>query len=465
MDILKGIRSLGMRKKELGIPAPAWVFSNNGLWVYASDEYATYVNNAYKKIPWVYSIISHIIDKASDAPILVLKEKRGQSTRKFDKALRAGLGLHDMRLKALKEKVYDEVDHPLIEVFENPNPLDTEKTLKEQFLGYLLITGNAFMYAGTPGKASVNATKPTELWCLPSPAVKIIPGSSKEPVAGYIIEGTTKRYDPWQIAHCKYFNPSTQYEQSKMLYGLSPLVAARGVINQADASDFAQGMLYKNMGPRGILAGDKDNNLTDEQAVQIRDRFKQNYMGLENAGEIIVTSANLRWQEIGLSPVDLNLIEADKNYLEKLAAIYRYPKEIITGSENVASQGVSDKQVITKCVLPALRRFDDCMTKWARLLYNDPTIRVISDTGYFPELEADREKQSKWLAQAWWITPNEKRTMMDYDDLPDENMDKVLVPGGVKTLEDIADPIEIDDETAFQDFDQSPGDSGDTDNS
>src|SRR5690606_40834631 len=55
MDILKGIRSLGMRKKELGIPAPAWVFSNNGLWVYASDEYATYVNNAYKKIPWVRS--------------------------------------------------------------------------------------------------------------------------------------------------------------------------------------------------------------------------------------------------------------------------------------------------------------------------------------------------------------------------------------------------------------------------
>lgn len=447
MDIVKGLRALGsgMRKKELGFPAPAYIF-NNGVWIYANDSYATYIDRGYKKIPYIYAIVSHIIDKASDAPVTIVREKKGKDTRKFDKALKAGLGLHDIRLKMLKEATFDEVEHPFMAVIENPNTLDTEKTLKEQFLGYLHITGNAYMYAAAPG-AGINATKPRQLWVLPSPAVEIVAGSSQEPVKGYRIEGTTDIIEAWKIAHCKYFNPTVNLDQSKMLYGMSPMIAARGVINQADASDFAQGMMYKNMGPKGILAGDKEANYTDDQAIMIRDRFRQNYMGLENAGDIIVTSANVKWQQIGLSPVDLNLIEADHNYLEKLAAIYRYPKEIITGSENVASQGTADKQVVTKCVLPALRRFDDCMTKWIRLLYNDPALRVISDTSYFPELEENRADQAKWLQAAWWYTGNEKRQFQDGDASPDPNMDKFLVPAGLRTLEDVAEPIDVDIDT------------------
>src|SRR5690606_33926219 len=72
------------------------------------------------------------------------------------------------------------------------------------------------------------------------------------------------------------------------------------------------------------------------------------------------------------------------------------------------------------------------------------------------------EKQSKWLAQAWWITRNERRNMMDYDALPDENRDKVLVPGGVQPLEVIADRIDIDNEPALQAFERRQRDSGDT---
>ena len=467
IDLAKGIKAFtgGIRKKELGFPVENFLY-NNGIWVIAPDDYSTYIAKSYKKIPYVYSIISHIIDKASDAPIMIMREKKGRSSRKFDAAMSAGMGLHDLKVKSLKEQTFDEVDqHDFLNAIERPNSIDTEKTLKEAFLGYLLLTGNAYMYGAVPG-VGVNASKPTELWVLPSPVVNILQGDKENPVGGYQAEYyINSRLEPWQVAHCKLFNPITYFDPAKYLYGLSPLHAARGVISQADASDFAQGMLYKNMGPKGLLAGDKEANYDDEQASMIRDRFKQNYMGMENAGDIIVTSANVRWQQIGVSPVDLNLIEADNNYLQKLSAIYRYPKELITGSENVASQGVSDKQLITKCVMPVLRRLDDCLTKWIRTLYKDDSLRVMSDTSYYPELREDMEKMANVGKTAYWLSSNEKRALMDYDDDPDPNMDKKLIPSGLRTLEDIAEPMEIDtdllDQENVNDFDrQDQNDSG-----
>jgi hypothetical protein len=68
--------------------------------------------------------------------------------------------------------------------------------------------------------------------------------------------------------------------------------------------------------PLGILSGEKDSGILEQQASSIKDRFKQLYQGVNNAGDIAITSAAMKWNQIGLSPVDLNIIQSKEEILE-----------------------------------------------------------------------------------------------------------------------------------------------------
>lgn len=447
MDIIKGFRGVAnIQKKSLGLPFPSWSYIN-GQWVEAVDQGESYINQGYKSIPYIYSIVSQIIDKASDAPLQIMRVVDAEKAKGY-KLLTKGAQTPGsiMKARVLKAQAYEVVKgHPFLDVIRNPNPLDTEKTLKENLLGYLQLTGNGYLYGASPGVGK-NKFQPQELWVIPSPCVQVVSGTRRDPVKGYQISYYTEdMIERHKIMHVKLFNPVTDATDTNWMYGMSPLRSACRLISQIEAADTATGTLFSNMGPSGILTGDKDSNLEEEQAVAIKDKFRQQHMGVHNAGDIIVTPAKVTWQQIGVSPVDLKIIEAEDNFLQKLCAIYKYPKELITGSENVASQGVADKQLITKAVMPLLRRFDDAVTQYIQQAYEDDTIEAVSDLQFFPELQVDKKDLSEWLARSWWLTPNEKRAAMDYEELADgSNGNDILIPSGLSTLDEVTGSDDID---------------------
>lgn len=443
MNILKGLKSVAggkdIQKKALGLPYPSWSLVN-GRWVEAVDGGESYIDKGYKSIPYIYAIISQIIDKASDAPMQVMKvvnQDKAKAYKLLTKGSQTPASL--MKAKVLKAQAYEVLEkHDFLNVLQNPNPIDTEKTLKEGLLGYLQLTGNTYMYGATPG-SGINANKPVELWTIPSPCVQIVSGDRRNPVSGYKISYFSEDNIPKEkIMHVKYFNPVSDVDSANWLYGMSPLRSACRLMSQIEAADIATGTLFKNMGPAGILSGNDDPQMVSEEvAIGIKDKFRQNHMGEFNAGDIIVTPAKVTWQQIGVSPVDLKIIEAEENFLQKLCAIYKYPKELIIGSENVASQGWSDKQLVTKAVMPLLRRFDDAITQYIQQCYSDSSIEAVSDLQYFPELAEDREQQTKWLKDADWLSFDEKRAVQDYEEM-ENGLGKVyLVGSGKTTLEDV----------------------------
>jgi hypothetical protein len=38
----------------------------------------------------------------------------------------------------------------------------------------------------------------------------------------------------------------------------------------------------------------------------------------------------------------------------------------------------------------------------------------------------------------WWITPNEKRDMQDFEELDDPNMDRIIIDSGKMLLDDLS---------------------------
>lgn len=452
-DIAKLFR--GGKTKALGLPYPEWSLVRD-MWVQMTDDTSKYIDLVYKSNVYAHAIISHIIDKASDAPGEIYRIKNGRKAKAFY-ALKRGAYSSESLHKSitLKAEAFDEVDgHPFLELMETPNNLMSGKQFKRELLGYERITGNSYMYAATMGVGS-RGGEPKELWVIPSPCVEIVMGTRVDPVAGYKISYFVEDIIPKEkIMHMKTFNPVANPTGGNWLYGMSPAMAGRRTLGEFDAAEMAQGTLFKNMGPGGILSGTDKGSITEGQGVAIQDKFVQRHTGLMNGGGIVITPAQVTWQEMGMSPVDLNLIEAKDDLLQEICAIYNYPKERITGSQNTASQGTADKQVITSCVMPLLRDFDDCITKFIRQAYNDDTLVYISDTQYYPELQEDRKQLSEWLGRSYWLTVNEKRRAMDYDDVPDG--DAMLIPSGLMKLEDVVadlgDPnIDLLDEQGVND--------------
>lgn len=436
------------KKKELGLPVGVQWQLVNGLFVPYDNLDSVFIQKGFKAIPIIQSIVSKIAEKAADATPQVMRIKNAKAASKYfaqNKYLKTQKDAQ--RLAELRVKAFEQIDnHPFLDVMENPNPLMTGRELRENSFGYILITGNAIEYVASPGSGS-RASEPVELWSIPSPCVKpVMSGNRRDPIEGYAVTYAYNRTIPKnQITHFKYFNPVGEYQGfENSLWGFSPLGSARNQISQKRYADLAQGNLFANMGPAGMISGNaprgsvQATELTPEQAVAINDDFVKNHTGAYNAGSIIITPADVKWVQIGLSPVDLQILEFNKDLERQIANIYGYPSQLLNPDGTLANSDSGDIRVITNCVLPLLRKFDDVRTRMIRQWYGDDSLVYMSDTDVYPELEADKKELVAWMRQAAVFSQTEIRQALGYGKEVDPN--EVLIPSGLIKLSDLDAP-------------------------
>jgi HK97 family phage portal protein len=332
----------------------------------------------------------------------------------------------------LRTKAFEQLyDHPILEVFENPNPTMTGKELRESSMGYLLILGNAIEYNLSPD-SGLRKGIPREIWSIPTPCVRpVFSENFRDPLKGYVISYMgEKAIEKAKITHIKYFNPvSSSTAIQDTYWGLSPLRSAHKIISQKLDADVAQGTLFKNMSPAGLIVGNSQEGygeLDETEALNINSHFRKSHMGVYNAGDILVTPANVRWEEIGLSPVDLQLIEWNKDIERQIARLYKYPDEMLESGGVVANSEVGVLKFIRNAVYPVISRFDKVRTKKLQEWYPDERLVYLSDLDYYPELQPDKKELVAWMRNAGVFTQKEIRTALDYEENYDEN--DTLVP-------------------------------------
>ena len=436
------------KKKELGLPVGVqWTYVS-GLFVPYDNLDSIFINKGFKAIPIIQSLVSKIAEKAADATPQVMRIKDKRAASKYFsqvKYLKDAKGAQE--LAQLRVKAFEQIDnHPFLDLMDRPNPIMSGRELREASFAYCLITGNAIEYAASPGSGE-RAKQPVELWSIPSPCVKpVMSGNRRDPIEGFAITYAYNKTIPKsQITHFKYFNPvgETQgYENS--FWGFSPLGSARNQISQKRYADLAQGNLFANMGPAGIISGNaprgsvQATELTPEQAVAINDDFVQNHTGAHKAGSIIITPADVKWVQIGLSPVDLQILEFNKDLERQIANIYGYPSQLLNPDGTLANSDSGDVRVITSCVLPLLRKFDDVRTMMIREWYGDDSLVYMSDTDVYPELEADKKELVAWMRSAAVFSQTEIRQALGYG--KEVNPEEVLIPSGLMRLSDLDAP-------------------------
>jgi HK97 family phage portal protein len=438
------------------IPMNSQIAIERGIVTWQGADQRSFVDDGYVANDIVYSIIKLITDKAKIAPFHVYKVVDEKAAKKY-KSLAAQKDINLKELETLHKKAYELYtgDQRLNELLKYPNEEDCWSDLVEQWCGFKLITGNSFIY-GKLIESGNNQGKPYELFALPSQYMAIIANINVFPPtrAGYqLYYGEMWSFDTKEILHDKYFNPQWGVTGGQ-LYGQSPLRAAAKNLTRSNEAKTAAVASFQNGGPAGVLfMNDERFDPTSGQAqAQALKTAVSQKGGAANFNSIAVSGYKVDWKQIGLSPVELNIIESEKWDLKALCNIYGVPSQLLNDSDSKTynNQREGEKALTLRCAIPLLNALTENLnrklhTDWG---YKGTNLYVDYDLSVFGELEANKAEQTAWLNTAWWISPKQKLDIMNIevpDYIPTEELEKLYIPTGLQTIDQF-EPLNIPDQ-------------------
>jgi HK97 family phage portal protein len=229
------------------------------------------------------------------------------------------------------------------------------------------------------------------------------------------------------------------------LYGISPLKAARRSVTMSNDGREAQTWMLKNMGSKGLLAMDVlgsglKETPSAEQFQKIKDDFNDNNRGIEKAGKVGVTVGKYQWFQMGMSSVDLSIIESQKWSMADICKVYGISPILLASMDAATYSNYREakKAAISMAVIPLLTSVRDSLNQGLLKEFKDGDKYLLDfDTTVYSELQEDRSQQATYLEKAYWLTLNEKRIEMGYGELDDENMKKVYLGSSLSPLEQV----------------------------
>jgi HK97 family phage portal protein len=309
---------------------------NPGQPVWSPKNYESFTKEAYKKNATVYTCINKISGAAS--------------------GIRWRLYTDRTKKKEIKE-------HPMLDLWQSPNPGQSSGMFVEQLFGYWHIAGNSYIWAYRPKPK----TPPLALWHLRPDRVKIVPARSGVECYKYGNQlNYQQTYDAADVLHIKF--PAFDND----LYGLSPVEVASQLVDQQNEGNAWNVALMQNAGKPASVFFAK-NYLTNEQRNQIRDEIRRKYSGKKNAGYPLVLEADMTWQAMGMAPYELDWLESRELNTREIAAIFDIAPELIGDSAGKTFANVAEARqaLYTENVLPKMDRVRDHLNSWLVPMWDD----------------------------------------------------------------------------------------------
>lgn len=425
------------------------------VWNPENDD--TYIKDGYRKNATIYSLVNLITNAATTIPFQIYEKVNENEVKRY-KSLTSGSVDAQSLLKAnliRKNAMVELQGTELHQLLERPNAAQSYSSWISELIAFGKLTGNRYIYGIAP-ETGMNRGKYKELYVMPSQIMEIVSGGIMQPVQKYRIEYQGAYDIPAEdICHIKDFNPYYDGTGSH-LYGQSPLRA--GLRSLTTNNEAVQtGVKYlQNQTARGILTSD-EGDLNEVQAQQLKDKFRKNFQGADNAGDVIITPKKLSWVNFGLNAADVSLIEQYNASIKDLCNIYSVPVQLLNNTESATYNNMKEakKALYQNAVIPELNKIRDELNRWLAPMYGDKLF-IDFDYSAIPELQEENEKVVDQLSKAWWVTPNEKRRVMNYG-VDEENiaLDNYYIPANLLPIETnempIPDPIdEVDIEEEKQ---------------
>ena len=296
----------------------------------------------YENSPWVYIAINRIAEAGALVP---LKVYRLESERR--------IGIDN---------------HPLEQLFSNPNPLMSRFELFEQTLGSLELHGNAYWYL--TGDA---LGRPRELWVLRPDRVTIVP-DERRVVGGYLyeIDGQHIPLDAIEVVHFRRWHPDNDF------YGLSAISAARSAISSdRHMADWNRNTFGQDKGvPAGIV--NIHDFISDTDFERIKREWRASYGGAARKTAFLRGGA-IEWQHMGLSHTDLDFLQGRRAQRDEILNIFGIPVALVSENATEANAKVAERLFIERALYPKLVRIAQKISQELLPFYGDNLVAEYDD--------------------------------------------------------------------------------------
>lgn len=292
----------------------------------------------------------------------------------------------------------------MLQLLSRPAPMVGGASLFEAFYAYLLLAGNTYL----EGVAPTDKAPPRELWAHRPDRMKPIAGPFGLPSGfEYEANGVRKRWecDPLTgkgpILHVKEFHPLNDW------YGLSRVEpAAYGIDRHNAASAHNKALLDNGARPSGALIFEpiKKSDGTDEGAPQsvidaARKSLKTDHSGPQRAGEPMVFGGNVKWEEMGISPRDMDFAAGKEDAARDICTSFGVPHILIVpGASTYNNVREAKLELWEDTILPLLDKTCDALNAWLVPQFDEGYTLGI-DLDAISALEPRRESKRKSVVE------------------------------------------------------------------
>ncbi len=376
-------------------------FETLGRPVWTPRDYAAFAREGFMQNAVVYRAVRMISEAASSIPLLLYE----------------GETEHDA--------------HPLLDLIKRPNGEQTGTDLLESWYGYLLVAGNVYAEAVALGDTV------RELHVLRPDRMKVIPGAAGWPegyeycatgssvrLAGDVVPGVRS------VLHMRLFHPANDH------YGMSPIEAAATAIDIHNAaSQWNKALLDNSARPSGAMVyAASEGRMSAEQFERLKAELEESYTGAKQAGRPLLLEGGLDWKPLGLSPKDMDFIEAKNAAAREIALALGVPPMLlgIPGDNTYSNYQEAQRAFWRQTVLPLVHRTAKALSNWLAPAFvsgmgQDGSVAQ-AGLELRPDLDAVEalapEREALWsrMERTTFLTVDEKREAVGYTPMSDDQL-------------------------------------------
>ena len=325
-----------------------------------------------KNTAWTCASINASVCAAFPPRLYVATSATQPPPRCATRALEPG-ALRQLRVthpRLAKQSVEEVVDHPLLTLLRQVNPVHNAFDLWELTELCLETAGSAYWLLDIDPALDI----PSAIWILPPHLVTPIRASnSSRLVDTYEYRAqTVQSFAPEQIVHFRFPDPRDPYTS-----GLSPL---RACFEQAAlTSEYAamKRSIYDNTGLPSVILTPRETIHPDER--ERLEKLWQQRFARGGQGKPLVAETGMAVTLLSQSMGDLAALADMRATKEDIANAFHVPLPFLTGETNLANMQAADHLHKTLAIVPRLRRRDEKINEQLIPLY-DPTGRLFVQT-------------------------------------------------------------------------------------
>ena len=215
------------------------------------------------------------------------------------------------------------------------------------------------------------------------------------------------------IVHLKALNPIDDH------YGLGCLdaaIAPASVHNRA--AKWNKVLLENAARPSGALTYDPGDGsvLSQEQFTRLRSELETLFSGADQAGRPLLLDGGMKWQALSMTPADMDFATLKEGCARDIALAFGVPPVLVglPGDATYSNAREAGRALTRQTVLPMGRRILAGLGAMIEDWLGPVGLSIDVDT--LSELSEDRTRLWESISKADFLTLEEKRSMLGYED-------------------------------------------------